>query len=322
MSRRALLVGINNYENVTTLNSCVSDTEAMCEVLSRHANGDINFECRALTAPGNERITKTVLLAHWRELFQDFRGDVLFYFSGHGTQNATGGYLVTQDGTVDDPGLAMETLVNMANDSRANTVLIVLDCCSSGSAGNAAVLQNPFGEGRTLLREGVTILAASRGAQAAFDGGSQSVFTSLVVGALRGGAADIRGRVSAASIYGYAEAALGTWQQRPMYKSHAATLEPVRLCAPKVADEKLRELPHHFPRREHEYQLDPTYEETSPAAIAEHVTIFKSFKQLQLAGLLKPKYGDDLYWVAERSAHVVMTELGQFYWQLVQNGRI
>jgi hypothetical protein len=322
MPRRALIVGINNYENVSTLNSCVADAEAMVEVLSRHQDNSVNFDCRPFLAPGPERITRVALRKLWRELFHDFRGDVLFYFSGHGTQTETGGYLVTQEGTPDDPGLAMDDLAKMANDSSASTVLIILDCCFSGAAGNPAALQASFSDGRTVLREGVTILAASRGTQAALETGGQSVFTSLVLGALRGGAADIRGKVSAASIYGYAESALGSWQQRPLYKSHAANLEPVRLCTPKVTDAELRDLPKYFPHSDFRYQLDLTYEETCGAAKPAHVAIFKAFKRLQLAGLLTPIYGDDLYWAAERSFHVVLTELGRFYWQLVRNGRI
>lgn len=322
MPRRALIVGINDYEHVCTLNSCVADAEAMTAVLARHADQSVNFECRTLLVPGPERITRAALKKHWVELFQDFKGDVLFYFSGHGIQTATGGYLVTQEGTPDDPGLSMDDLVTMANASSASTVLIILDCCFSGGAGNPPSLQNGLSEGRAVLREGITILAASRGTQTALEVGGQSVFTGLLLGALNGGAADIRGKVSAASIYGYAEAALGSWEQRPLYKSHAAHLEPVRLCAPKVGDSELRSLATYFPASGFEYQLDPTYEETSPAAKAEHVAIFKTFKRLQLAGLLRPKVGDDLYWAAERSFHVVLTELGSFYWQLVRNGRI
>jgi hypothetical protein len=66
-----------------------------------------------------------------------------------------------------------------------------------------------------------------------------------------------------------------------------------------------------------------TYEETNQgAAIPERVDTFKKFKQLQIAGLLRPKVGNDLYWSAERSGHVLLTELGKFYLQLVRQGRI
>jgi uncharacterized caspase-like protein len=255
-------------------------------------------------------------------LFQDFKEDVLFYFSGHGMPSKVGDCLATQDGVPDDPGLPMEDVVTMANESPALTVLLILDCCFSGSAGNPPSLQAGNLEKRALLREGVTILAASRPTELSMEVGGHGIFTNLVLGALRGGAADVRGRVSAASIYAYAEAALGAWDQRPLYKSHAAHLNPVRLCEPKVTDALLRELAAYFPRPNHEYQLDMTYEETNGAAIPQNVTSFKKFKRFQIAGLLRPKTGDDLYWTAERSGHVLLTDLGQFYLQLVNDKRI
>ena len=65
-----------------------------------------------------------------------------------------------------------------------------------------------------------------------------------------------------------------------------------------------------------------TYEETNGAAVPEHVEIFKKFKQYQVGGLLQPTVGRDLYWTAERSESVVLTELGKFYHTLVTRGRI
>jgi hypothetical protein len=96
----------------------------------------------------------------------------------------------------------------------------------------------------------------------------------------------------------------------------------VRTCEPRVSDTLIRELPTHFPTLDYEFRLDMTFEETNHSAIPQNVMIFKKFKQLQIAGLLKPKVGYDLYWTAERSGFVVLTSLGQFYWQLVNDGRI
>src|SRR4051812_42058618 len=129
MSKRALIVGINDYDHVSSLQGCVPDATAMAEVLSRNGDGNVNFECRLLTSPGPTPITKAFLRQQWRELFQDFKDDLLFYFSGHGTPTDVGGYLVTQDGVIDDPGLPMEDVVTMANNSSARTVLLILDCC-------------------------------------------------------------------------------------------------------------------------------------------------------------------------------------------------
>lgn len=321
MDKRALIVGINQYDYMPSLFGCVTDATSMRDVLAEHDNGSPNFHCRLLTSPGSLPITRGILRNQWRELFHEFRDDVLFYFSGHGLPTDVGGYLVTQEGTTDDPGLPMNDLIAMANSSAARSVLVILDCCFSGAAGNRTALQGSSAP-HSVLREGVTVLAASRATEVAMEAGGHGAFTNLVLGALRGGAADVRGRVSAASIYGYAEAALGAWDQRPLYKSHAARLEPVRLCHPKVSDELLRELTTFFPHDKQEYRLDMSYEETSPAACPENVTIFKKFKRLQVAGLLKPQSGDDLYWTCERSGFVLLTALGKFYLQLVRDRRI
>jgi hypothetical protein len=112
-----------------------------------------------------------------------------------------------QDGSLEDPGLAMNDVLTLANRSKAQSVLLILDCCFSGSIGNPPNLQSDV-ENQAQLREGVTILAASRPTQPSMEVGDHGVFTNLVIGALRGGSADVRGRVSAASIYAYAEAAL------------------------------------------------------------------------------------------------------------------
>jgi Caspase domain len=291
----------------------------MANVLERNADQSPNFDCRVLTSVTGKPITRPELRQQWAKLFHDFDGDVLFYFSGHGAPTDLGGYLVTQEGVLDDPGLPMNDVVQLANNSKARSVLIILDCCHSGAVGNAASVQS---ENQVQLREGVTILAASRPSEVAIEMGGHGLFTNLLLGALRGGAADVRGRVSAASIYAYAEAALGGWDQRPMYKSHAARLEPVRLCDAKVEDGLLRELLVFFPNPDSDYRLDMTYEETNRSAKPEHVAIFKKFKLLQIAGLLRPKVGFDLYWTAERSGFVQLTTLGQFYRHLASVGRI
>jgi len=322
ISKRALIVGINGYDHFHPLSGCVPDAEEMAKVLSRNSDESINFECRLVTSPGLDRVTKAFLRQKWRELFQHFRDDLLFYFSGHGTPTEIGGCIVTQDGEPDDPGLPMAEVVDMANNSSARNVLLILDCCFSGGAGNPVGLQGGGLENRALLREGVTVLAASRPTELSLEIGYHGVFTDLVLAALRGGAADVRGRVSAASIYAFVESALGAWSQRPLYKSYAAHLGPVRICEPKVQDSLIRELPKYFSCPDRQYPLDMSYEETSDSADPKHVEIFKKFKRLQIGGLLRPVAGDDLFWTANKGGSVVLTGLGQFYLQLVNDGRI
>ncbi|TBF87925.1 hypothetical protein ELG72_37815 [Rhizobium leguminosarum] len=216
----------------------------------------------------------------------------------------------------------MDEIIRLANGSRARSVLVIIDCCFSGNMGNVSANQGGQ-HAQAQLREGMTILAASRASEPSLEVGGQGVFTELVVGALKGGAANVRGRVSAASIYGYVEAALGGWDQRPIYKSHAKQFDSVRECEPLIADDLLRRIPEFFPASDHVYMLDPTFEENNVrCATAHNVSIFKILKKYQIAGLLENHSGRDFYWTAEQSGGVYLTQLGQFYWRLASNERI
>ena len=126
MPRRALIIGIDDYDIVHKLNASVTDALAMKEVLARHENGEPNYACQIVTSPGPPKITRAFLRNKWNELFQNFDGDGLFYFAGHGTPTETGGYIVTQEGTPEDPGLTMNDLIILANQSKARSILLIL----------------------------------------------------------------------------------------------------------------------------------------------------------------------------------------------------
>ncbi len=320
-SKRALLVGIDDYQSASRLTGCVADARCLGELLERHADGSPNYECRVLTSAGGTPITKGYLRSQWHGLFDNFDGHILFHFSGHGTPTRAGGYIVTQEGTRDDWGLSMEELLVLASQSPAKSVLLTIDCCYADLAGNSALLQGTGSAlNQTLLREGLTILAAARSTESAREAAGNGVFTQLMLGALAGGAADVRGRISAASIYAYVEQALGSWDQRPMYKSYAGRLPPVRLCRPAVPDSLLRQLPSLFAEASSPYHLDPSYEYTDPTARAAHVALFKKFKALRNAHLLTTQGGKDLFFIALEKGWVKLTALGQFYWNLAQKG--
>jgi hypothetical protein len=332
MEKRALLVGIENYDNFQNLEGCVNDVRSMRALLEQNEDKSPNYECQILVTEGSERVTRRELKVRWNQLFENFSGDVLFYYSGHGTPTSVGGYLVTQEGDLIEPGLAMHDLIVLANRSKARSILLILDCCYSGDIGNPANMQSGGSiENLALLREGVTILAASRATQTAALIRGQSVFTNLMSQALSGAAADVRGRVSAASIYGYVEQSLGAFDQRPVYKSHADNLPPVRKCKPAVSDDLLRELPSIFSFPDSDYEMNPSYEFSNtpeksyykpPTADPEKVIVFNKFKALRNAGLLTTCSGKDLFFVAMDSEAVKLTLLGQFYWQLAKAGRI
>lgn len=325
MGRRALLVGIDHYDHISPdLSWCIGDALAMREVLAFHSQHDVNYACRVLlgSQPPNgdphERVTFNSLRAQLEDLFA-YDDEVVFYFSGHGLNKPRGAYLATQDGTSTLPGLLMNDVLAMANRSRAREVLLLIDCCYAGALGepvDSAQVTNLY------LREGVTLIAASRPQQLAVEQNGHGVFTNLLLGALEGGAADVRGMVSAAALYAYVEQALGPWDQRPIYKSNASKLTAIRQCAPDIEDEDLRRLPTFFSTPEAQYSLTPKYEVTYQSAVPELVSVFNLFKRYQLARLLRPSVDRDLYFAAMSSHMVELTPLGRFYRQLAADGKL
>src|SRR5262245_59043605 len=99
MGRRALIIGIDTYDHVSGLAGAVRDARLMEDVLKTHWDGSPNYECRFHTSPGPQQITREFMRDEWDQLFACAPDDsVLFYFAGHGTPTAVGGFLVTQDG--------------------------------------------------------------------------------------------------------------------------------------------------------------------------------------------------------------------------------
>lgn len=320
--RKALLIGIDKYDKFRSLSGCIADATNMKEMLERHENDDPNYSCRLLTSSDPQPVTRAALRTEWRNLFHEFTGSILFYFSGHGAPSETGGFIVTQDATSAEPGLPMSELLQLATKSIAREVLIILDCCFAGDIGDIPNTYLPGGSTQAQLRQGMTILAAAGPREFAKELGGQGIFTSLVISALAGGAADVRGRVSAASIYGYVEQALGPWDQRPLSKSYADKLHPIRRCKPNVPDEVLRDLPKLFLSPDLLYQMDPSHEFTDRSATPEHVQIFNKFKLYRDARLLRTIDGDDLFFAALKSSYVQLTPLGKFYWTLAKKGHL
>src|SRR6266498_2209137 len=167
--RRALCVGIDFY-SFGELHGCVSDAQRLAAVLRRNQDGSPNFDPRELTAPNGGKpdvVTRSSLRAALDELLKHPADMALFSFSGHGSENNLGGYLVTQDAKRYDEGVPMAEVIAMANRSKADEVVILLDCCHSGHLGSMPAINN----NEALLREGVSILTASRGEQVSVEEG-------------------------------------------------------------------------------------------------------------------------------------------------------
>lgn len=142
-SRKALLVGINDYPNPENqLNGCVNDVFRMSEVLQ-----EIGYDPSEIKVVLNERATSQNLRRMMDWLLQDARdGDVRFFFySGHGAQIPSANLegddndhldecLVTYDfdWKRENAYTDKEFLKSYSKLSYGVNFITVLDCCHSG----------------------------------------------------------------------------------------------------------------------------------------------------------------------------------------------
>ena len=340
----ALAVGINKYESESfeNLTWCEADAEAMKKLLSNHWGpekdeaGPRNYNTRLLSSAGRTRISADKLRQDVMMLMNHSMGeaDVLFYFSGHGVANDEGGFLVTQDGTSENPGYPMKELLEAANRSGNRSVVIILDCCHSGQIGN---ITDGEGFNRVSIGPNVTILAGAGATQKAAEDFDHSLFTGMLLEALNGGASDVRGEVTAAAIYAYLEQSLGPWEQTPVYKSYARKFQPLRRCEPAVPDKILARLPKWFKRPYSEYPMNPSYEYTDDSRDPAKVKIFEQFKDLRNGNLMTtnkwteeeasehdpphtPHTHKELYWTAMTSDSATLTPQGRLMWKRAKRG--
>jgi uncharacterized caspase-like protein len=314
--RKALVVGIDDYQNAE-LSGCVNDATTIANLLERDGDGSPNFSVLQMTSPPNH-VTRSQLRESIKRLFEGDCDVALFYFAGHGMVNTNGGWIVTSDFSRYDEGIQMDEILSLANQSKAKDKIIILDCCHSGAFGNPAVT----GSNVALLSDGVTVLTASRSFEPSTEKNGQGLFTSLLIDALYGGAADIRGYITPGSLYSYVDEALGPWDQRPVFKTNVSRFTKLRRVSPKISLEILRKITEYFPEPEAEHKLDPEYEDTYELHELEKVKIFKHLQKFFSEGLVKPVDEEFMYFAAMNSKSCKLTAMGYQYWRLVTEGKI
>ncbi len=329
--KRALLIGIDFYPTVGSLSGCVADATALAELLRAHADGSPNFRVELLVGAigGDVTVTRGRLRASLAHLFSNARDtDLLFFFAGHGGQTLWGADLVTQDATENSLGVSMNDLVTLANDSPAPSITLILDCCFSGNTGNLPGLQSaavaePFRLAKAVLRENVTVLAASRSSEVAEESGGHGAFTRVLVDGLEGGATDHLGNITPLSLYGYISAAFDAWQQRPLLKAHLTVPPILRVGPPWLDASLLRQLPEHFDSPDARVRLTPAHEGEGrplpPGVLGtSEQQQFDYFGRLRNANLVTTDGRRDHYWVAMESGEVYLTPLGRYFWKLAK----
>jgi len=316
--RKALIVGIDYYENINQLYGCVNDAFGVNQVLARHSDGTKNFDVNLETATGTSNaISRKDLKNNIEELFQDKSEIALFYFSGHGYIESTGGYLITSDCKDGDDGLSMNELLQIANNSPAKNKVIILDCCHSGIMGN----QNPT-DNNAVLSEGMTILTASSKDQYALEEKGSGVFTNLLIDAMNGSASDLIGNITPGSIYAHIDQSLGAWEQRPIFKTNVRSFTTLRKVQPPISLSDLKKITELFPDKGQEFKLDPSFEPESENPNKENVVKFKLLQKYNRINLVVPVDAEHMYFAAMENKSCKLTILGEHYWNLIAKDRI
>lgn len=326
--RKALIVGIDHYDHISPLRGAVNDAYSVKSVLERNADGTLNFATPKLiagTGPAAQ-VTRTQLREAVEELFKDDADIALFYFAGHGYIDDTGGFLCASDCKSGHDGLALAEVMSMANQSKAKNKVIILDSCHGGVAGTNAVARQV-----AEISDGVTILTASTADQYALETGVGSgVFTSLLVDALSGAAANLVGAITPGSVYAHIDQSLGNWAQRPVFKTNVRKFVSLREADAPIELANLQKLTTFFEQSTAQLALDPSYEPErsgsedpsvpppDPAKTAD----FAVLQNLVKVNLVRPVDARHMWHAAMESKACELTVLGQHYWNLVKQDLI
>ena len=316
--RKALIVGINYYKEVSDLNGCVNDAYNIKTVLERNADGTLNFDINLMTAVDEDTIiTKNILKDNIENLFNGDSEIALFYYSGHGYIESTGGYIVTSECQRGDEGLDLNYLMTVVNKSKAKNKIIILDSCYSGELGN---LQ--YNDSLSILSEGTTILTACSKEQNAIESKGTGIFTNLLVDALYGAASNLIGDVTPGSVYAHIDQSLGAWEQRPIFKTNVKEFVSLRKNIPSISVEDLRKITKLFDKPSDVFDLNPTYEPKSESFIEENGKKFEILQKYNRVNLVVPVEEKHMYYAAMNSTGCRLTPLGVHYWNLVNKNRI
>ncbi|NJM70522.1 MAG: hypothetical protein HC862_09975 [Scytonema sp. RU_4_4] len=182
MSRDALVVGINTYEQLKSLNVSHLDAEAIAQLLEKYGE----FKVKRLPAVKDKQNntisvgqkTQVSLTQLEEAIVQLFKPEgkhipdtALLYFSGHGLRKNRGiqeGFLATSDVNPEEGkwGLSLQWLRRLLQESDVGQQIIILDCCYSGEVLNFAEADpGDRGKGRDRC-----FIAASREFEVAYEG--------------------------------------------------------------------------------------------------------------------------------------------------------
>jgi hypothetical protein len=290
----------------------------------------VNFGTRLITGTNpDDEVTRDELRRAIVDLFAGDDEIALFYFAGHGHIERTGGYLCASDSRTGNDGIPLAEILTLANQSKAQSRVVILDSCHGGIAGN-----HPIHANVAEVSDGVTILTASTAEQYASEEDGSGVFTNLLVDALGGAAANLIGEVTPGGIYAHVDQSLGPWGQRPVFKTNVKRFVSLRKVAAPIPLEDLRRIAEFFPEPGYRFGLGPEYEPhraqefksadvpNIPPPDPAKTAVFEVLQKYNRVGLLVPNGAPHMWHAAMESKSARLTALGEHYRRLAERGLI
>ena len=342
MTKKALVVGIDNYDSMGSLTGCTNDAEEIAKRLEFHGDQDesANFDVRLLTGA----VTTSVLKDEIKQLFSENAETVVFYYAGHGVFDEASdfGFIASKNGDADNYGVNLSTITKLAASAypKITSTVIILDCCHSGQIADGSEL---LGERFATIGTGVTILTASTQEQLAFEtpDGKHGLFTSILLDGLDGAAADILGDITPASLYSHVDRTLGSFEQRPLYKANVKAFTSLRRVNTEISKRDLCMLPSLFKVGSHSYPLGPHCEPMKDRGKelgekTKHIEFdpvehekYKFLQKLRNNRIVAPDNEKDMYWEAMNGwsgdetglGSCTLTKLGEHYLFLALKGK-
>ncbi|HEY5314043.1 MAG TPA: caspase family protein [Pirellulales bacterium] len=198
-NRWALLIGVNNYENIHKLRFCADDMAALGDALIKHggyAPERVRLLCDAEAA--GRKPTRGSILLELNTLLTQVEPDdaVLFAFSGHGACDATGRtYLIPIDGSdvsddaLSDTGVPMKRVYEYLQRCKAQQKIVILDACHAGGVkGDSTAPAYNFKREKFVFGQGMVELDSCNDTQVSHERTElkHGLFTHFLVEALNG----------------------------------------------------------------------------------------------------------------------------------------
>jgi len=215
--RWGVVIGINNYQQIPSLNYAVNDAKAVGDKLH-----DLGFD--EITYLENEAATKSGIEGTLNELVNKVGPEdtVVVFFAGHGNtlempNGSRMGYWVPYDGNMEQAiatGISMDTIRLLSQAIPARYMLYLIDACYSG----LALRQMWPGEGQGFVRQ---IITAGRSGEEVVELEGHGIFTRLLLQGFDG-AADVNrdGRVSVSELGVFLQSAVSHQthqEQNPLF---------------------------------------------------------------------------------------------------------